>query len=419
MNNEKICTEQYVESDGKRLRCGFTTGSAAAMATVAALGGILEGEFSEYVKITTPKGWSAVSEVLDGKIISENSAIAAIKKDAGDDPDATDGIKIFSEVTVEKTDEKENGKCRIEITGGEGIGIVTKAGLDQPPGEYAINSVPRKMIEDEVRRTLGEHGGNFFVKVKISAENGKEIAKNTFNPVLGIKDGISILGTTGVVMPMSEEALVDSIYVEMKFLRSNFKSSVSGVIPLIVTPGNFGNDFLQNFPELENAPIIRCSNYIGKAIDFACELGFTHVLFVGHAGKFVKIAGGIMNTHSHNADCRMEIIACHASLARFDSMTQTDIARIMNAATVDAALDILDESDSSAAVCKSIAKAAEKHIARRSKGRFKFSFMMFSNTAGRGILSKSKNWDENANVVAQSLTGVPRRESSALIPPTV
>lgn len=418
-NRGKICTEQYIKSGGKNLRCGFTTGSAAAMATLASAKAVMDGKFIEYARITTPKGWDAVSEVLAGTIISENCAKCSIKKDAGDDPDATDGIEISSKVTIEEREESDRwdeDRIRIEICGGAGIGTVTKKGLDQGVGERAINSVPRKMIkkavidaieEAESEEKNGVEKKSYDVRVEISAENGEEIAKNTFNPMLGIKGGISILGTTGVVTPMSEEALVGSIFVEMKVLKSNFKSNIKNggkdFFPLIMTPGNFGSDFLKNFPELESAPVVHCSNFIGKAIDFAVELGFTHVMFVGHAGKFVKLAGGIMNTHSHNADCRMEIIASHAAITAFDKLTQTDIASIMDAATVDAAFDILDETDSTSTVSKSIMNAAMKHIARRSMNKFSFSFLMFSNAANRGILASSRNWKSMLELFRQGL----------------
>ncbi|MBR1713956.1 MAG: cobalamin biosynthesis protein CbiD [Treponema sp.] len=434
-NRGKICTEQYIKSGGKNLRCGFTTGSAAAMATLAAAKAVMDGKFIEYARIATPKGWDAVSEVFGGTILSENSAKCSIKKDAGDDPDATDGIEISSKVTINEinehrenteSDSNEEDRIRIEICGGAGIGTVTKKGLDQGVGEHAINSVPRKMIKKAVIDAIeeAENAGKcgekkrYDVRVEISAANGEEIAKNTFNPVLGIKGGISILGTTGVVTPMSEEALVESIFVEMKVLKSNFKSNLKNggkdFFPLIMTPGNFGSDFLKNFPELESAPVVHCSNFIGKAIDFAVELGFTHVMFVGHAGKFVKLAGGIMNTHSHNADCRMEIIASHAALTAFDKLTQTDFASIMDAATVDAAFDILDETDSTPTVSKSIMNAAMKHIARRSMNKFSFAFLMFSNAANRGILASSRNWKSMLELFRQGLPAPqPTQQSKA------
>jgi len=371
---KKIATEQFIKCGEKKLRCGFTTGSAATMATQASLKAIFEKKFLQYSKITTPKGWIAISEVLKSEFISETKTSCAIKKDGGDDTDATNGILIYSQVEIINDE-----KFTLEITGGKGIGKITKAGLDQKVGEYAINSVPRKMIEKVVKEICQENGFCGKVKVTILAENGEEIAKNTFNHVLGIIGGISILGTSGVVEPMSEEALIDSIFVEMKVAYENQKSEKK---VLIITPGNIGKDFIEEniekvYPEMKNAPVVSCSNFIGKAIDFAVELGFSKVLFIGHAGKFVKIAGGIMNTHSHNADCRMEIIASHAALTSFDNLDKSDIARIMNCATVNAAFDILDETNSSQIVLKSIIRSAKKHIQRRSQGKLNFDFITF------------------------------------------
>lgn len=390
MKNEILATEQYILCGEKKLRCGFTTGSSATMASLASIKAIFEKKFPEYAKITTPKGWIAISEVLNGTFSSENKAKCSIKKDGGDDTDATNGILITSEVEINFNHQYKN--LEIEIVGGNGIGKITKAGLDQKVGEFAINSVPRKMIKEVVEKVCKEN--NFYGKVKItiSAENGEEIAKNTFNPYLGIVGGISILGTSGVVEPMSEEALIDSIFVEMRVISEEIKEKK--IRPLIITPGNYGEDFLKTYPKLKDISVVRCSNFIGKAIDFAVELNFTHVFFVGHAGKFVKIAGGIMNTHSHNADCRMEIIASHTALTCFDTIDQSDIVRIFDCVTVDSAFDILDETSSTEKVCKSIVRSAEKHISRRCKNKFKFSFLMFSNEPNRNILATSRNWQQ-------------------------
>ena len=375
---EKIATEQYVLAGGKRLRCGFTTGSAAAMAAQAAAAALETGKFPEYSKITTLKGFAAVSEVLFPEI-SGGRARCAIRKDAGDDPDATDGILIWAAARFSGEPEQ----TEVEIRGGRGIGKVTKGGLDQKKGEWAINSVPRKMIFDAVKSALKKPRR---VEIEIGAEGGEEIAKRTFNPMLGIKGGISILGTTGVVEPMSESALVEAIFLEMRVIREEMGAEGTRKT-LVVTPGNYGEDFIKNCPELADCPTVRCSNFLGKAIDFAVELGFEKVVFVGHAGKFVKVAAGVMNTHSHVADCRMETLAAHAALTCADRLDRSDYARILGAATVDAALDVLDETDSAETVCRSVVRAAKRKIAERiarDGGRLTFDFIMFTN--GRGIL---------------------------------
>lgn len=387
INEEKIATEQFILSGTKRLRCGMTTGSCAAIASLAATQAALTGTFPQYAKITVPKGWIARAEIIESKIISKMKASCAVRKDAGDDPDATDSMLIFAEVSL-RADEiippKKN--LSVTITGGTGIGRVTKSGLDQKPGEYAINSVPRKMIEEAVRSVCSEHGFFGKAEIKIYAPDGAEIAKKTFNPALGIEGGISILGTSGVVEPMSEEALVDAIEVEARVISQSLKDKK--IRPLIITPGNFGEDFIRSREELAGIPVLTCANFIGKSIDFASAYDFTHVIFVGHAGKFVKLAGGIFNTHSHIADCRMEIIASHAALLGAESF---DIARIFECATVEAAFSVLDETGLTKKVSVSLARAACGKIARRVQGKYKFSFIMF--TKERGILCESSNFN--------------------------
>lgn len=385
-DSELIATEQYITSGTKKLRCGITTGSCAAIASMAATEAILTQKFPDYGKITTPKGWIAKAEILDAKIIGHLTASCAVQKDAGDDPDATDGILVYASVRLEASSEA-NGSVCVDVQGGEGIGVVTKPGLDQPVGNAAINSVPRIMIAEAVEKSCRSHSFSGKAFVVISAPAGEKIAANTFNPILGIKGGISVLGTSGVVEPMSETALVEAMEVEIKVIAESLREK--SIRPVIVTPGNYGSDFIKKYPELADIPEIKCSNFIGAAIDFAVLYGFTHVLFIGHAGKFVKVAGGIMNTHSHVADCRVELIASHAALCGAE---QFDIARIFDCATVDAALSILDETGIRDVVIKSLVKAAQRKISQRIHGAFKFGFLMFSNEYG--ILGKNREFDE-------------------------
>ena len=278
--------------DNKKLRFGYTTGSCAAAAAKAAASMLLTGEKTHYVSLVTPKGIHLHLEIRD--IQQEADVVScAIEKDAGDDPDITNGAWIYARVSRQK----EKG---VHITGGPGIGIVTKPGLEQPPGTYAINSVPRQMIAKELQKLCEQHKYEAGLKVELSVPEGKELARQTFNPRLGIEGGISILGTTGIVEPMSEAALVSSIRLELN------QQVQSGRKNLVVTPGNYGQEFLkQNVPiSLEEA--VKCSNFIGETIDMAVELGVEHMLFVSHIGKFIKVAGGIFQTHSRNADARMD-----------------------------------------------------------------------------------------------------------------
>ena len=244
----------------------------------------------------TPKGILLDLELHDIQI-SENQVTCAVKKDAGDDPDTTNGILVYA--TVWKTD-----TAGIVIDGGAGVGRVTRPGLSQKVGEAAINPVPRAMILREAEEAAVSHDYEGGLKVVISVPEGVEIGKKTFNPRLGITGGISILGTSGIVEPMSEKALVESIHVEMK------QHFTQGEKYLLVTPGNYGADYLREHMTLPFERNIKCSNYVGETIDMAVDMGVKGILFVAHIGKFVKVAAGIMNTHSHSADARPYGSAC-------------------------------------------------------------------------------------------------------------
>lgn len=319
--------ENYIVKDGKRLRLGYTTGSCAAAAAKAAAWMLLTGQKREWISITTPKGIALELEVRE--ISMEPDLVrCAIEKDSGDDPDVTKGTLIFAAVSRSETP-------GVAIDGGEGIGRVTKRGLDQPVGAAAINSVPRKMIREnveEVCRLTDYRGG---LSVLISAPEGEALAKKTFNPRLGIVGGISILGTTGIVEPMSEQALVDTIRVELRQRREN------GAEYVLLTPGNYGSDYIRESLGIDPKTAVLTSNFIGDALDICKELGFRGALLIGHIGKLVKIGGGMLNTHSKYGDCRMEILAAHAGAAGLDA---DRIGQILECATCDDAVRILDEA---------------------------------------------------------------------------
>ena len=282
--------EHYLRSGSRLLRCGYTTGSCAALAAMGAAGLLLTGEKPESLALVIPKGLRV--ELEPSRCLWEGDAArCAVIKDAGDDPDVTNGIEISA--LVKRT---EQG---IVINGGRGVGRVTKPGLDQPVGSAAINSVPRKMILAAVESVCAACGYGGGLSVVIEAEGGEKIAQRTFNPQLGIVGGISILGTSGIVEPMSEQALLDTIALEIR------QAKAADPERLILTPGSYGMDFLTaKLPELKEIPRAKCSNFIGDAIDMAVLEGFSQLLLVGHVGKLVKLAGGVMNTHSKTADCR-------------------------------------------------------------------------------------------------------------------
>ena len=291
--------EQYIEKDGKRLRLGYTTGSCAAAAAKAAAWMLLTGYRREHVSLDTPKGIRL--ELTVREITMDAEAVScAIEKDSGDDPDVTRGTLIFA--TVRRTDPPG-----VTVDGGFGIGRVTKRGLDQPVGNAAINSVPRKMIIENVEEIMHLTDYRGGLEVIISAPEGEMLAKKTFNPRLGIVGGISILGTTGIVEPMSEKALVDTIRVELRQRRAD------GWEYALLTPGNYGADFIRDEMGLDMNAGVQTSNFLGDALDICRELGFRGALLVGHIGKLVKLAGGMWNTHSRFGDCRMELLAAHAA----------------------------------------------------------------------------------------------------------
>ena len=279
--------DRYVLSGGKRLRCGYTTGSCAAAAAKAAAIALLAGEAPARVEIGTPEG-VRLDLPVEGCVLGQGFARCAVRKDAGDDIDATDGALVCAEVRL--------GGEEIVVDGGEGVGRVTRAGLEQPVGAAAINRVPRLMIAHEVRGALEERGCRAGAAVVISVPGGAEIAARTYNPRLGIEGGISILGTTGIVEPMSEKALVDTILLELDSLYAG------GQRTAFLCPGNYGADFARDTLGLDLEKAVKCSNFIGEALDHAVFRGFDDILLVGHAGKLAKLAAGVMNTHSSVAD---------------------------------------------------------------------------------------------------------------------
>ncbi len=355
----------FCRKDGKDLRFGYTTGSCAAAASKAAARMLLEGSREESVELMIPKGILLnlpVEEITAG----EGFVSCAIRKDSGDDPDITNGILIFSRVEFSKTP-------GITLEGGFGVGRVTKPGLECPVGAPAINRVPREMITAAVR-AMQEESGNFAgLKVTISIPEGERLAKRTFNPRLGIVGGLSVLGTSGIVEPMSEAALVDTIRVEMKQLAA------SGRKMAVITPGNYGEDFMKEALHADLSGAVKCSNFVGETLDMAGEFGFQKVLLIGHIGKFVKLAAGIMNTHSRYADGRMEVMGVHAALC---GAGRELVAKLMDCVTTDDALDVLEEAGLLKDTLSSILQKIDFHLKARSHGDYQVEAVIFSNKRG-------------------------------------
>ncbi|MDO4476239.1 MAG: cobalt-precorrin-5B (C(1))-methyltransferase CbiD [Lachnospiraceae bacterium] len=351
------------------MRHGFTTGSCAAAAAKAATLALLTGVQRERVSIETPGGKTFDAQIVD-YALSAHEVSCAVIKDGGDDPDVTTGAHITA--TVTRLAEKED---RIYIDGGFGVGRVTAPGLDQPVGAAAINHVPREMIEEAVREIgrLCDFQGT--LRVIISVPEGEALAGKTFNPRLGIVGGISILGTSGIVEPMSAQALKDTIRVELRQKRAQ------GHVNAAVTPGNYGLDFMKEAFDFDLDRSVKCSNFIGETVDMAAELGFDGLLLTGHVGKLIKLSGGIMNTHSHEADCRMELLA----MAAIMTGCEAGIAReMMGAVATEEALRILREQGEDA-LQKAMDYAMERilfFLRRRGPEQLQIECMMYSKEFG-------------------------------------
>lgn len=360
-----------------KLNYGFTTGSCAAAASKAAAYMLLTGKEKREITIDTPKG--IVYRVrIENIARTEGQVSCCVRKDGGDDPDITTGTLIYAAVSMEAEEESAGGP-KVWIEGGSGIGRVTKPGLDQPVGNAAINRVPREMIEKEVLEICALADFKGRLAIVISAPEGEALAAKTFNPRLGITGGISILGTTGIVEPMSTQALLDTIKAELSVRRAE------GAAAVAITPGNYGLDFMQKAYGYDLDKSVKCSNYIGASIDMAIELGFRELLLTGHIGKLVKLAGGMMNTHSKEGDCRMELLAAFGLRAGIAADTA---CKILACVTTEEAVRILKESGRLTETMELIMEKSWFYLNRRAADKLHIECIMYANAYGELIKSK-------------------------------
>ena len=367
--------EEYQFSQGKNLRCGYTTGSCATAAAKAAATMLLAGERVATVRIDTPKGVVLELEPLEVEL-AEQYVSCAIRKDSGDDPDDTNGVLVFAK--VEKVAEPG-----VHIEGGVGVGRVTKPGLACAVGGPAINPTPRRMITAEVGSVMEQAGYSEGLLVTISIPEGVEIAKKTFNPRLGIIGGLSVLGTSGIVEPMSEKALIETMYVEMRAQKARGNKN------LLVFFGNYGEDFTRDVMQLDLEGAVTCSNFVGELLDYAVFLGFETLLLIGHSGKLVKLAQGVMNTHSKYADCRTELFALEAM---FHGASIEVGQEIYHCLTTDEVTKILKREQIFEPVMDKVTEKIDFYMQHRVHGKIKTAAFMFSNVYG--ILGKTKAADE-------------------------
>ncbi|OOM07450.1 cobalt-precorrin-5B (C(1))-methyltransferase CbiD [Clostridium saccharobutylicum] len=376
--------EMYVENEGKKLRCGYTTGSCSAGAAKAATILLFNKEENlSVIEIDTPKKIN-ITMPIESVTREKDFVECTIIKFSGDDPDATSGIEIKAKVRKLRDDEEivplkdfndPEGSDLISLKGGIGVGVVTKDGLFIQKGEPAINPVPRMMIRDEVMKVLpnGER-----VEVTISVPQGIEVSKKTFNPRLGIEGGISILGTTGIVYPMSEDALKASIKLEINQRSLNSKR-------LILTFGNLGENYCKELG-FKGDEIIICSNYIGFALECCISSKVKSVVIVGHIGKMSKIAYGCFNTHSRINGVRLEVLGLELALLGYDISL---VEKVLKEKTCEGAVKLL--GDGYYKLYENIGNKIVEKVKQYVYGELEVDAVMYYGASNPTLLWKSKD----------------------------
>lgn len=411
--------EEYVIKNQKKLRLGITTGTCSAAAAQAATMQLLLGVESHAVTLRTPKGMTVSVPVYLLEADSKKASYKVIK-DSGDDPDVTNGTDVC--VTVEYAQQSAGAETDVSVEtggntgsdgiveastrsskhgsqdrscaftseaypyltldGGIGIGRVTKEGLEQEVGQAAINRVPRQMIFAAVADVCEKANVSESLHITVWMPEGEALAKRTFNPKLGIEGGLSVLGTSGILEPMSEQAIVATIETEIR------QRHAVGEEKILVTPGNYGQAYASEYLGLDLTKSVKSSNYVGDTIDLAISYGMKDFLLVGNIGKLVKLAAGIFNTHSKVADGRGEIFAVHAAMAGADVKVVQEIYDCIN---TDRMLDVLEREGLREVVMQSILVAIEKHVTGRVGDTMRFGVVVFSEKYG--YLGQTKNSD--------------------------
>ncbi|MCM1497682.1 MAG: cobalt-precorrin-5B (C(1))-methyltransferase CbiD [Clostridium sp.] len=372
--------ERYIMKNQKRLRSGITTGTCAAAAARAAamkLLGLPVRKTEDSVAVCMPKGIT-VNVPVAFVSATDNFCEYMVVKDSGDDPDVTDGVKVYARVErlsgmVSGTAFHSGDYSGLYLEGGSGIGRITQEGMEQAVGQAAINIVPREMIFQAVGEVCRQEEYHGALLITVSIPEGKELAGKTFNPRMGIEGGLSVLGTSGILEPMSERAIVGTIEAEIKLLAAQGKRQ------LLAAPGNYGQSYIKDYLHLDIEKSVKCSNYIGETIDLAIAYGMERFLLVGNIGKLVKLAAGIMNTHSRVADARAEIFAVHAILGG----GTTEMAEVlMKCVSTEQMLEHLEEWKLREPVLKSICGKIEQHMGYRIGEKMEFGVVLFSERFG-------------------------------------
>jgi len=357
------------------LRSGITTGASAAAAAQAAVIMLYRNEEIKAARIINPLG-QEITVPIKSVSLYDDYAKAVVVKDGGDDPDVTNGLDIVATVKTYGQD--------IIINGGPGVGTVTKPGLQVPVGEPAINPVPREMIRAAVSSYLPEGGG---VSIEVSVPRGDEVAKKTLNPKLGITGGISILGTTGIVEPMSEEAFKRSLVPQIEMAKAQ------GYSTICLTPGRLGEKWAADKLGIPGEATVQMSNFVGYMLNACVRMAIKEVILVGHHSKITKVAAGCFHTHNKVADARLETLAAYAGLL---GAQPSVIAALLEANTAEGALDILRDNNLMDVIPLIAAKAARRSM-EHIFGELRVGVVMF-NMAGDVLAA-----DENAMEIGRKM----------------
>ena len=325
----------------KRLRGGYTTGACVAAGAKAAALYMQDSLTADVVEITALDGTRLMIPIKKIEKLAEDSLAPVIRaevvKDAGDDPDITNGTSVFVTLTLARSEDDLKAVPGVSVRqenilfeAGEGIGHATKPGLSLSVGEPAINPGPRQLVHNSLLEAFGSPRP---CRVRIDIPAGRELAKKTLNPVLGIEGGISIIGTTGVLRPMSEEAFKESLVPQIKVARA------AGFDTQIFVPGKIGERIAASWG-LPEAGMVQTSNFIGYMLEAAAEIGLKRILLFGHIGKLAKVAAGVFHTHNRVGDARLEVLAAYSGAM---GMPGEGIERILGAVTTEEALPVIAE----------------------------------------------------------------------------
>lgn len=344
------------------LRTGYTTGTTATAATKGALYALITGKPTEQVTVSLPKGTIATLKIAWTRSESSDKVTCAAIKDGGDDPDATHGAEICSTVSFSKN------ASYIHIDGGKGVGRVTKPGIGLEIGKAAINSIPLKMLEQGVREVAGHQLENQGVDVVISVPNGEEIAKKTDNPRLGILGGISILGTTGIVLPYSTASFAASIRQGLDV------ATAMGADTVVLTTGGRSEDFAKALFKLPDHCFIQMGDFAGYSIkQCANKATIRQAIIAGFIGKLTKMAMGIKQTHVAGSHVDMEFMARLAA----ECEAPPDVVKEINSANTARHVSEIIKKSKIVSYYDHTCKKVYEQMYEHSKGRLQIEVVLF------------------------------------------